>query len=421
MEHEMADTWDTIDRYVVISSDTHAGAELREYRDYLDPEWHEQFDAWADTYVSPFDDLVVATADRNWDSDLRQQVLDDDGIAGEVIFPNTIPPFFNTIHSFSTLPWTKEQLEPRVAGLKAHNRWLIEFCKKQPKRRLGLIQVMPHDVDAAMAEIRWAKESGVIGGVLLPAVPANHAVMPYYHTIYEPLWALCQDLDMPIHQHPGTGHPDVGADQPAANAVMMMEFNHWTRRTFGHLILAGVFERYPRLKAVWTEQNRGIRWVLEDLRMLDSIVAGMKSSVANRTMSLFGSDVIDSLSMTPTEYFQRNCYLGASFLPRHEVEFRHQVGVDRIMWGSDFPHEEGTTPYSREALRSTFSEVPEAECRIMLGGAAGEVYGFDMAALTEVAKRIGPTVEEIKQPLTVAPKSNSGAFQGPFTLAMAGS
>jgi predicted TIM-barrel fold metal-dependent hydrolase len=230
---------------------------------------------------------------------------------------------------------------------------------------------------------------------------------------------VCEDLDLPIHQHPGTGHPDVGSDQPASNAVMMMEFNHWTRRTFGHLILAGVFERYPRLKAVWTEQNRGIRWVLEDLRMLDSIVAGMKTSVQNRTMSLFGGDVIDSLSLTPTEYFKRNCYLGASFLPRHEVEFRYQVGVDRIMWGADFPHEEGTTPFSREALSSTFSEVPVDECRQMLGGVAADVYGFDMVALAEVAKRIGPTIEQVATPLSVAPPSNSGAFQGPFTIALA--
>jgi predicted TIM-barrel fold metal-dependent hydrolase len=413
----MTDTWDSIERYVVISSDTHAGAELREYRDYLDSEWHERFDVWADSYVSPFDDLVQATANRNWDSDLRQEILDADGIAGEVIFPNTIPPFFNTIHSFATLPWTREDLVPRVAGLKAHNRWLIDFCGRQPKRRLGLIQVMPHDVDAALDEIRWAKESGVIGGVLLPAIPANHAVEPWFHTRYEPLWATCEELEMPVHQHPGTGGPDVGSDQPAANAVMMVEFNMWTRRTFSHLILAGVFERYPRLKAVWTEQNRGIRWVLDELRSLDAIVAGMKSSASNRTMSLFGGEVIDSLSLSPTEYFHRNCYLGASFLPRHEVEFRHQVGVDRIMWGADFPHEEGTTPYSREALRSTFSQVSVDECRQMLGGVAGDVYGFDMAALTEVAKRIGPSVDEIAQPLTEAPPSNSGAFQGPFTIA----
>ena len=416
----MTDSWDSIDRYVVISSDTHAGAELHEYRDYLDPEWHERFDTWAATYVSPFDDLVAATANRNWDSDYRQSILDADGIAAEVIFPNTIPPFFNTIHSFATLPWTKEELEPRVAGLKAHNRWLIDFCQRVPKRRLGLIQIMPHDVDAAVAEVRWARESGVIAGVLLPAIPPNHAVEPWFHTRYEPLWAVCEELEMPIHQHPGTGGPDVGSDQPAANAVMLFEFNHWTRRTFAHLILAGVFERYPNLKAVWTEQNRGIRWVLDELRMLDPIVASMKTTnVTNRTASLFGSDAIDAMSLTPTEYFHRNCYLGASYLPRHEAEFRHQVGVDRIMWGSDFPHEEGTTPYTREALRSTFSEVPVAECRLMLGGVAAGVYGFDLPALTEVAKRIGPTLEEVATPLTAAPPSNSGAFQGPFTIAPA--
>jgi hypothetical protein len=101
------------------------------------------------------------------------------------------------------------------------------------------------------------------------------------------------------------------------------------------------------------------------------------------------------------------------------VEFRHQVGVDRIMWGADFPHEEGTTPYTREALSSTFSAVPEAECRLMLGGNAADVYGFDLEALTEVAKRIGPTVEQVATPLAVVPPSTSGAFTGIFTIAPA--
>jgi predicted TIM-barrel fold metal-dependent hydrolase len=406
----MAETWDTIDRYVIISSDTHAGAELHEYKQYLEKRWHEDFEDWARAYSSPYDDLVDATANRNWDSDFRRKCLEEDGISAEVTFPNTIPPFFDTIHSFASLPWTREDFERRLAGLRAHNRWLVDFCRRAPNQRRGLVQIMPHDVDLAIEEVRGAKESGVIGGVLAPAIPANHAVEPWFARRYEPLWAALQDMDMPFGQHPGTGGPDVGKDEPAFPAVQLVEFTWWTRRTFAHLILAGVFERYPRLKAVWTEQ--GVGWALQDLMLLDHTVADMKKSAQNRTTVLFGNEAIESLSLKPSEYMRRNIYFGASFMSRPEVRFRDAIGSDRIMWGTDFPHEEGTTPYSREALRAAFHDVPEKELRQILAGTAASVYGFDLAALVPVARRVGPTVGEIATPLDKLPDSHSPAFIG---------
>jgi len=403
------DDGSSVDRYMIISSDTHAGADLLDYRKYLDPAWHEEFDAWAAGYSSPYDDLVRDTADRNWDSDLRLAEMDADGIAAELLFPNTVPPFFNTIQGFATLPWTREEFERRRAGAQAHNRWLVDFCSRAPGRRLGVAQVLPHDVDLAIEEATWAKETGHIGGLLIPAIPPNHAVEPWFHPRYERFWAACADLDLPIHQHGGTGGPDVGMDAPAAAAIMVIEMKSWVARTLTHLILAGVFERHPKLKAVWTEQ--GASFVLPQLKTLDGMTAAMKSTAANRTAVLFGSEVIESLSLTPSEYFARNCYLGASFLHRKEVQDRYEVGVDKIMWGTDYPHEEGSTPFSREALRATFFDVPVDECRLMFGETAAKVYGFDADELRRVAARIGPTVEEIQVPLDKRPAgSNCGAF-----------
>jgi predicted TIM-barrel fold metal-dependent hydrolase len=190
---------------------------------------------------------------------------------------------------------------------------------------------------------------------------------------------------------------------------MVVEMKSWVARTLTHLILAGVFERHPNLKGVWTEQ--GANFVIPQLRMLDNMVSGMKSTSANRTVTLFGSEVIDSLSLKPSEYFARNCFLGASFLHRKEVGDRYQVGVDKIMWGCDYPHEEGSTPYSREALRATFFDVPVDECRKMFGETAAAVYGFDLDFLKPFAERLGPTVAEIQVPLTDKPAdSNCGAF-----------
>jgi predicted TIM-barrel fold metal-dependent hydrolase len=393
------------DRYVVISADAHAGADLRDYKDYLPSKWHEEFDVWADAYVSPFDDLVHATASRNWDSDFRLRELDADGISAEILFPNTIPPFFETVTNIAIgLPLTQADLDRRWAGLQAHNRWMVDFVSLAPTRRRGLVQIFPNDVDAAVEEITWAKETGAFGGVLLPAVPPGHAVEPLFHTRYEPLWRACAELGLPMAHHVGTGNPQMPMDQPASRAVLISEMGEWPRRTLTHLILAGVFERYPDIRFVPTEL--GTDWVLDAAAALDFAVSSMRADVANRTMPMFSGGSVEGLSLLPTEYVRRNVFYGASvYNPTSTGRSFEDLGVDRVMWGNDYPHEEGSTPQSREALRWAFESTSPEDTRLMVGVNAGQLYGFDLNALTEVAARIGPTVAEIHNPVEAAPSA----------------
>jgi hypothetical protein len=93
------------------------------------------------------------------------------------------------------------------------------------------------------------------------------------------------------------------------------------------------------------------------------------------------------------------------------VQYRHALGVDRIMWGDDFPHAEGATGFLTEAVRATMFDVPVEECRTMLAGVAAQVYGFDLAALTPVARRIGPVVSEVHTALDVVPQSRGEPFR----------
>src|SRR5437899_2077598 len=112
----------TVDRYTVISADCHAGADLLGYRPYLATRWHDEFEAWAAAFVNPWGDLSGAFAYRNWDSDQRLAELEADGIVAEVLFPNTIPPFFPSNNLLARPPAASEY-ERRWAGLQAHNRW----------------------------------------------------------------------------------------------------------------------------------------------------------------------------------------------------------------------------------------------------------------------------------------------------------
>jgi predicted TIM-barrel fold metal-dependent hydrolase len=396
----MTESWDTIDRYLVISSDTHAGADLRDYKAYLPSTWHEEFDAWADSYRSPFDDLVHATAHRNWDSDFRLSEMDADGVAAEVLIPNTVPPFFPTTMVIVVgLPKTKEEFERRWVGTQAHNRWVVDFVSQAPARRKGLLQIFPNDVDAAVEEIKWAKQTGAFGGGLLVPVPPGHVVPPFFHECYEPLWRICEELDFPLALHNATV-PDMPMDQPASNTLAMIKFSLWNKSTLIDMIVGGVFERFPGLKLVPTEN--GIRWVLETAALLDAALPPMKSTAQNRTMPMFGGSHVDTLKSTALEYVQRNLWFAISGHSANPGALSEGISVDRIMWGSDYPHEEGTTPQSNLGLRWVFADTAEADTRKMLAGNIAGLYGFDLDALVPVAKRIGPKVADVHTPVTAA-------------------
>ena len=85
------------------------------------------------------------------------------------------------------------------------------------------------------------------------------------------------------------------------------------------------------------------------------------------------------LKSRPSEYWQRQCYVEAMFFQPREAKLRHKIGVDNMMWGSDYPHYEGSWPNSRKALHEALHDVPEDEIRAILGENAARVYGFDLA------------------------------------------
>ena len=142
------------ERFVVISADCHAGGSMETYGRYLEDEYQDRFAEWRGAYRNPFRDLQSKGRERNWDSDQRIAELEKDGQVAEVIFPNTVPPFFPT-GALVARPPTSEDLELRWAGLRAHNRWLADWCRDESYRRAGIAQVFLNDVGAAVEEAKW--------------------------------------------------------------------------------------------------------------------------------------------------------------------------------------------------------------------------------------------------------------------------
>ncbi|MFK8908182.1 amidohydrolase family protein [Streptomyces sp. YS-3] len=389
------------DRYTVVSADCHAGADLLDYKPYLEKRYHDDFDAWAATYVNPYEDLLADTADRNWNSARRLAELAADGIVAEVVFPNTIPPFFPSASLLAPAP-TREELEQRWAGLRAHNRWLADFCALAPGRRAGVAQILLGDVDAAVAEVHRTKEAGLTGGILLPGAPPGSGLPELYSEVYDPIWAACADLGVPVNHHGGSASPPLG-EEPAARAVFMVETTWFSHRALWHLIFGGAFRRHPALQLILTEQGSG--WIPGVIDMLDYYHERLVSAAtrAATAESKFGAGLAESMGRGPSRVWRENCYVGASFMRPHEVPLRDRIGLDKIMWGSDYPHDEGTTPYSREGLRIAYAGLPPEEVAAMVGGNAARVYGFDLSLLDPIAAEVGPTVEEIAEPLKEIP------------------
>ena len=397
------------DRHLVISSDCHAGLPPEQYRGYLDERYRAAFDQ-----ALPIQLAMTREASKKflvhdvnvewrkghetaltgaWDSDERNRVLDADGIAGEVIFPDGItemnmPPFGAGI----SLPTENVVPELQWAGARAHNRWMAELCQMAPERRAG-VAVVPAlwDVDEAVREVHAARAAG-LRGVLIPCAWGKQA--PYHHPKYEPLWAACADEDMVVHLHSGAapiedyfgpmpqpGAPASGPELPGAMGIYISEVVFYCVRPLTFLIWGGVLERHPRLRIAVTEGTS--IWVPEYLALLDF-------RYAETPYSAKLGDYRSHLKLKPSEYFRRNVFIGASCMPRREAELRGAIGVGNLMWGSDYPHPEGSWPHTREQMQDTFRGLPDAEIEAMLGGNAARVYGFDVEKLAPLAARIGP-------------------------------
>jgi predicted TIM-barrel fold metal-dependent hydrolase len=370
------------------------------YRQYLPRRYHDELDAWMATFETTWDDLrATETLEyrRNHDTTIRQHDLEGDGIVGEVLYPNTIPPFAPPEGGHLTIdPHDAHDLELRWAGIHAHNRWLVDFCGEVPGRRAGVAQLLFEDVDRARAEIAWVSEQGLTGGVLIPN-PGPQSTLPQLHApLYEPIWTECEARGIPVHTHAGSGVPDYGP-YSSSSVMMYMEFGWYALRPLVRLVLSGVLERHPDLTFVTTEI--GNLTVIEALAELDHMVHQIRTAAPTSVEKHWAGPTIGELSLLPSEYWARQCYAGASLMTPAVSARRHDLGLDTMMWGADYPHYEGTHPYTGEALRNTFAGIAPDEVAQILGTNAVRAFGFDADALAPVVAEIGPLVAVVARPL----------------------
>jgi predicted TIM-barrel fold metal-dependent hydrolase len=390
--------------YVIVSADSHAGLPTEDYKPYLAAKFHGAFDefiAERSAQIEAMTKLGVRNEDyakkwyeemgdavrSGWEAPKRDLELDGDGVSGEVVFPDADAVESRTCVPFGAGLGLSGDMDPELglSGSQAHNRWLAELCTQSPERRKGVALVpITAEIDLVLAEIRRSHAEG-LGAVMIPAMWCNEA--PYHDRRYDPVWALCEELQMPIVTHSGS---TPRAEYGDHLGIYVTEVTWWPARPLWFMLWSGVFDRYPGLRFGVTES--GCWWLPNLLWFWDRLYLGQKGSE-----KLGAKPFGDSINMAPSEYVDRNVFIGASNTKRRELGMRYEIGVDNICWGNDFPHPEGTWPNTRSWLTKTFHDIPIEETRRMAGLSCAEIFGFDLDKLQVHADRVGPTPRDFGQ------------------------
>jgi predicted TIM-barrel fold metal-dependent hydrolase len=418
---------------IVVTTDSHIGPRLKDdLRPYCPKEHLEEYDEFIRAYepfsdptllfreFAPKDELPdfetrLAALQRNateghHDLAARLRDMDRDGVAAEVIYHGSqngqcfpfINPAGGTFNAFVFSPiGSAHELELAKVGQRMYNQWLADQCSQAPERCIGLAHLPMWDIEAATVELERAHDAG-LRGVNFPAPKLG--ITPYDDLRWERFWAICEERGMVLSTHEGSAVDDVSVHRPHTPLVAQMEELH--RKVLPRLIFSGIFERYPKLRIALTElQQPTSLWWNQTAERYDVLWEQNRSTLA------------EELPRPPSEYLRGNVFLGQSLLHAvpSEVAAAVRDGYSRnVMWGSDYPHQEGVyrkTESDQEetrtwlGLRSAFSEVAPEEARAMVGENAIAAYGLDHEKLSAVAQRINAiTLRRLGTPLDEIPE-----------------
>jgi predicted TIM-barrel fold metal-dependent hydrolase len=413
-----------MDELIVVSVDSHATMPVdlwpvyleREYHTYI-PELREDDQLWTRVTGRFAEQMfaipeVAAVVDEEgvyergvnglWDADVRVAQMDREGTAAEFVYYGdhraSIP--------FMDIGARRRPAELWLPGMRAYHRWAVDTFGRHPDRLflVGSPGVGP-DMEAMLRELEWIADHG-FAGTYAPRFVPDPAIPPLYDAAWEPFWSRCVERNLPIFVHAGHGVENgplyaaakrIDAEMAATDRTdidwsqrfldMISEEGDFfadlgSRRPLWQLMLGGVFDRHPGLKLVVTEERGD--WLPATLRHLDEVAERQRDELR--------------MERRPSEYWQTNCLVSLSFIHKAEVAMRDEIGLDTITFGRDYPHEESTWPNTRAWLRDAFSGVPEVELRKMLGDNAIGFFGLDRAKLSEIARRIGPSVHDFEGP-----------------------
>ena len=276
--------------------------------------------------------------------------LDIEGVEKELIFPQRL---------FGLMMFGEIENKALVFG--AYNERIAEICAQAPGRLYPVMVPGYWEPESAAESVARGVELGA-RCLMVPIKPGKFAdgrTIQYNHGRMDPLWAAIEASGLPLAFHIGEAIPTA---EPGAVGISVLTQMQGFRQNWAQLTFGGVFDRFPGLRVVFVEA--GLAWIPGMLHDADMIYNSFPTMVSPK------------LAHPPSWYWRAHCYatfmtdpVGLEMLPR--------IGADRVMWSSDYPHQESTFGYTRSAVEAVLKAVPLADAKKILGGTALELFRMD--------------------------------------------
>ena len=302
----------------------------------LPPERRVAWIRWEEARVAGYDPAV------------RLADMDQDEVDADILYPTPRPSIAMVV--------LQADPELHLAQIQAYNNWLSEFCSHDLERLGGLAVIPNIGVEAAVLEMRRAIKLPGIRGVLLGQLPhGGRDISPKS----DPFWAEAQDAAVPVAVHISLS---TGGPRRQTQGLQTAEFRFFEIPVLNaDFIYTGVFDRFPDLMMVMAEGD--CAWI-----------PYVKEQMDDRFHRVH-PDTRPSIKLRPSEYYDRNIF--SVYITDHfGIQLRKDVGVDQMMWSSDFPHTGTHWPNSWKVIEKDFAGVAEEEKHKILAGNAARLYKF---------------------------------------------
>jgi predicted TIM-barrel fold metal-dependent hydrolase len=286
-----------------------------------------------------------------WDPQAHLEDNAEDGVSASVLYPTV-----------GLMCYRLSDTELLTKLCHEYNNWIASFCAADPSRLKGMAMLNVDDPEVAAAELRDAHSKG-LAGAMVPVNPGDE--YSYGDASVDVLWKTASELGMPVGFHIGserrplddgpTRHIKMGATLPNAD--------YWVRRSLSQMILSGVFDRFPSLKAMSVEHEAG--WVPFFLERLDY----------HYTQKALGNRLATLEKALPSDYYKSNV-LTTVIEDRFVPLVAETVGAKTLMWGSDYPHTESSFPYSRDLAQKMLEGFSDDDVHAITRGNVAEVFGI---------------------------------------------
>jgi predicted TIM-barrel fold metal-dependent hydrolase len=264
-----------------------------------------------------------------------------------------------------------------------YNEWIADQLERRsPRFRCaGLLPTWA--VDEAVAELSFIAEAGLAAAMIPTVGPTS-----YNDRAWEPLWSAVEETGLPIVMHQGTGHNMIFYRGPGATVANLLATQSMGPRTAAMFATSGILERHPNLHVVFVKYNAGwLAWAMSTIDYYNHAFAQLTTDTQGsaklaRHEGPPRSVIYPKLPETPSFYLRRQVH--ATFqddeVAVHNVPI---TGPHGLLWGSDYPHNEGTYPHSRETVDRLGETLAADDAQRIFRDTAVELFHFDPAILEE--------------------------------------